>query len=66
MSESNPSKRNYRCPWCLKRESEVWLLRNDKDIYRCIRCCFRGTESDIFSEYEELKPHVRKKRKAEV
>ncbi|MFA6713964.1 MAG: hypothetical protein WC082_00380 [Victivallales bacterium] len=57
MENINPSKRNYRCPWCLKREGEVWLLPGKNGLYRCIRCCFRGTIADIFAGYEALKPH---------
>lgn len=60
MNNANPSKRNYRCPWCLRRESETWLLPSKDGRYRCVRCCFRGSVEEIFSEYEALKPHKRK------
>lgn len=35
-----------RCPVCLGREIDVLLLRTGAELY-CVKCSFRGTESDV-------------------
>ena len=40
-----------RCPVCLGREIDVLLLRTGAELY-CVKCSFRGTESDVRSMYE--------------
>ena len=44
-------KLNYRCPSCFMRDLDIDMFYNkDTKIYSCIRCQYRGTEEDVFSE----------------
>lgn len=51
--EQLSDERPIRCPWCLEKEVETWLLR-EGDQYRCVQCCFEGSRSDVFNLYKKL------------
>lgn len=51
MAQLGKGKLNYRCPSCFMRDLDIDMFYNkDTKIYSCIRCQYRGTEEDVFSE----------------
>ncbi len=46
-------KNIMRCPVCFSREIDVLMLRRG-DIHYCVKCSFRGTESEVRAMYRDI------------
>lgn len=50
MPECKERKDVLRCPFCLGKENDVLLRKNDSEFY-CVKCSFRGTREEIMQYY---------------
>lgn len=56
MAQSAKGKLNFRCPSCFMRDIDVDMFYDEeKNQYYCLRCCFRGNESDVNHLNEQAK-----------
>ena len=46
-------KLTMRCPVCFSREIDV-LMRYEDGQYACLKCSFRGTESEVRDLYKDI------------
>ncbi len=49
----------YRCPVCLARENDVVINKYKDGLYRCVKCSFVGTETEIKQMYQDYKKKYR-------
>lgn len=56
MSYSKKGKLNYRCPVCFTRDLDIDMFYDEEnDEFYCIRCSYKGKESDVLRLNEQLK-----------
>lgn len=48
MAQAGKGRLNYRCPSCFMRDLDIDMFYDgEKKEYYCIRCQYRGSESDV-------------------
>ena len=43
-----------RCPVCFSREMDVLMISDGDEGYYCIKCGFRGRESEVRAMYKDI------------
>lgn len=64
MSEIESHRLTRRCPVCFSREIDVLMIHEGSGNYYCVKCSFRGSESEIRAMYADIqkKYHWRSER----
>lgn len=56
MAQASKGKLNFRCPSCFMRDIDIDMFYDEeKKEYYCLRCAFRGSESDVLRLNEQAK-----------
>ena len=56
MAQARKGKLNFRCPRCFMRDIDIDMFYDEqKQEYYCLRCSFRGSESDVEMLNEQVK-----------
>ena len=56
MAQSIKGKLNFRCPRCFMRDIDIDMFYDAaKKEYYCLRCNYRGSESDVERLNEQVK-----------
>ena len=45
----------YRCPMCLQTLNDVTIDRDENGVYRCMKCSFTGSHSELMERYAEFR-----------
>lgn len=53
MADPVADQRVMRCPVCFSRDIDV-LLEREQEFHYCVKCGFRGTESEVRSAYRDI------------
>ncbi|MBO5035409.1 MAG: hypothetical protein J6C43_07375 [Oscillospiraceae bacterium] len=56
MAQASKGKLNFRCPSCFMRDIDIDMFYDgEKKEYYCLRCAFRGSETDVLRLNEQAK-----------
>lgn len=56
MAQAGKGKLNFRCPRCFMRDIDIDMFYDsEKKEYYCLRCCYRGSETDVEKMNEQIK-----------
>ena len=56
MAQARKGKLNFRCPRCFMRDIDIDMFYDEqKKEYYCLRCSFRGSESEVEKLNEQVK-----------
>lgn len=45
----------YRRPMCLQTLNDVTIDRDENGVYRCMKCSFTGSHSELMERYAEFR-----------
>ena len=56
MAQAKKGKLNFRCPRCFARDIDIDMFYDEQaKEYYCLRCNYRGSESDVERLNEQVK-----------
>ncbi|XHR29731.1 MAG: hypothetical protein ACFUZC_04070 [Chthoniobacteraceae bacterium] len=54
MSKPEDYLNLMRCPVCFSRDTDVLMLREKNGTHYCVKCSFRGSESEVHGMYRDI------------